>query len=53
MPSGPKEVSLQDEKVIEVLSRPLSQKLINSNIPARLAYTGRDGAPRVIPIAFH
>ena len=26
---------------------------MHSNIPARLAYIGRDGAPRAIPIAFH
>lgn len=44
---------MQHEQVMEVLNRPLSQELIGSNIPARLAYTGRDGAPRVIPIAFH
>ena len=25
---------------------------MNSNIPARLAYTGADGFPRVIPIGF-
>ena len=44
---------MQHEQVIEVLNRPLGQELLTSNIPARLAYTGRDGAPRVIPIAFH
>ena len=38
---------------IQVLNDPLAQELLNSNIPARLAYTGRDGAPRAIPIAFH
>jgi hypothetical protein len=27
--------------------------LMNSNIPARLAYIARDGSPRAIPIGFH
>ena len=39
--------------VLQVLNDPLAQELLRSNIPARLAYTGRDGAPRAIPIAFH
>jgi hypothetical protein len=34
------------------LHRPLSAELLASSIPARLAYTGRDGAPRVVPVAF-
>jgi hypothetical protein len=38
--------------VAEVLARPISQELLGSSIPARLAYVGADGAPRVIPIAF-
>ena len=36
----------------EVMSRPISKQLVDSNIPARLAYTALDGTPRVIPIAF-
>src|SRR5262245_30827010 len=40
------------EEIGQVLSRPISQRLLASNIPARLAYTGRDGMPRAIPIAF-
>jgi hypothetical protein len=40
-------------EIIDILSKPLSRQLMASNIPARLAYTGRDGAPRVIPIAYH
>ena len=39
-------------EVAEVLAKPISQELLGSPIPARLAYTGLDGAPRVIPIAF-
>jgi hypothetical protein len=36
-----------------MLSTPVAQALIHSTIPARLAYTGRDGTPRVLPIWFH
>jgi hypothetical protein len=38
--------------VAGVLAKPLSQELLGSSIPARLAYLGTDDAPRVIPIAF-
>lgn len=38
--------------VTEILARPLCQQLMASGIPARLAYTGLDGDPRVIPIGF-
>jgi len=41
------------DDVLQILHDPLAQELLHSNIPARLAYTGRDGAPRAIPIAFH
>jgi len=41
------------EEIAAVLAKPISQQLLNSNIPARLAYTGLDGAPRVIPLGFH
>ena len=44
---------MQHNDVLQVLNDPLAQELLGSNIPARLAYTGRDGAPRAIPIAFH
>ena len=39
-------------EVTQILAKPLSQELLASDIPARLAYTGVDGDPRVIPIAF-
>jgi hypothetical protein len=38
--------------VAEVLAKPISQELLGSSIPARLAYVGVDGAPRAIPIGF-
>ncbi len=34
------------------LAKPISQELLDSSIPARLAYVGTDGDPRVIPIGF-
>jgi hypothetical protein len=36
-----------------LLQHPASKELLQSNIPARLAYVWLDGTPRVIPIWFH
>jgi hypothetical protein len=36
-----------------LLQHPASKALLESNIPARLAYIWTDGTPRVIPIWFH
>ena len=36
-----------------LLQHPASLELLNSRIPARLAYVWMDGTPRVIPIWFH
>jgi Pyridoxamine 5'-phosphate oxidase len=38
---------------LELLRHPASQALLQSTIPARLAYVWTDGTPRVIPIWFH
>ena len=38
---------------VALLNDPVAQKLLHSTIPARLAYTWRDGTPRVVPIWFH
>jgi nitroimidazol reductase NimA-like FMN-containing flavoprotein (pyridoxamine 5'-phosphate oxidase superfamily) len=43
---------MDHDEVIAVLEKPISQRLLGSNIPARLAYTGLDGDPRVVPVAF-
>ncbi|WP_214402304.1 pyridoxamine 5'-phosphate oxidase family protein [Pseudonocardia lacus] len=43
---------MDHHEVAEVLDKPISQELLGSSIPARLAYVGVDGAPRAIPIAF-
>jgi len=39
-------------EVTAVLAKPISQQLLGSSIPARLAYVGVDGEPRAIPIGF-
>ena len=36
------------EEIAEVLAKPISRELLGSSIPARLAYVGVDGGPRVI-----
>jgi len=41
-----------DTDVSEVLAKPISQQLLGSDIPARLAYVGIDGDPRVVPVGF-
>ena len=38
---------------LALLHTPVAQTLLHSTIPARLAYTGRNGTPRVLPIWFH
>ena len=43
---------MKHEEIAEVLAKPISQELLGSSIPARLAYVGVDREPRVIPIAF-
>lgn len=37
----------------ELLEDPIAQELLESTIPARLAYNWKDGSPRVVPIWFH
>ena len=38
---------------VELLQQPASKELLQSKIPARLAYVWIDGTPRVVPIWFH
>ncbi len=38
---------------LSLLEDPVAQRLLQSTIPARLAYVWPDGTPRVIPIGFH
>jgi hypothetical protein len=38
---------------LDLLQHPASKELLQSRIPARLAYVWTDGSPRVVPIWFH
>jgi hypothetical protein len=38
---------------VGLLRDPVAQQLLQSKFPAHLAYTWRDGTPRVVPIGFH
>jgi hypothetical protein len=40
------------DEISEILAKPYAQQLLNGPEPARLAYNGLDGDPRVIPIGF-
>src|SRR6476660_10001616 len=39
-------------EIAEMLAKPYAQQLLNGPEPARMAYDGLDGDPRVIPIGF-
>jgi nitroimidazol reductase NimA-like FMN-containing flavoprotein (pyridoxamine 5'-phosphate oxidase superfamily) len=43
---------MRPEQVTKVMHDLLSQELLHSAIPVRLAYNGKDGLPRAIPIGF-
>jgi hypothetical protein len=43
---------MRHEQVVEELAKPIAQELLHSSIPARLAYVGVDGDPRVVPVGF-
>jgi PPOX class probable F420-dependent enzyme len=36
-----------------LLAHPIAEELLQSRLPARLAYIARDGTPRVVPMQFH
>src|SRR5689334_19807982 len=40
------------EQIAEIVAKPYSQELITGPEPARFAYNGLDGDPRVVPIGF-
>ncbi|MFL6077032.1 MAG: pyridoxamine 5'-phosphate oxidase family protein [Mycobacteriales bacterium] len=44
--------TLSTQDIAEVMNRPYSRELLASHIPARLAYTGLDGDPRVVPVGY-
>ena len=43
---------MNKDEIAEILAKPYAQQLLNGPEPARLAYNGLDGDPRVIPIGF-
>lgn len=40
-------------EIAEILAKPYSQQLLSGTVPARFAYIGLDGGPRVVPVGFH
>ena len=44
---------MNKQEIAEILAKPYSQDLLSGKIPARFAYIGLDGDPRVVPIGFH
>ena len=43
---------MTEQEIAEILAKPYARQLVNGAEPARMAYNGLDGAPRVIPIGF-
>ncbi|MEU4607067.1 pyridoxamine 5'-phosphate oxidase family protein [Kribbella sp. NPDC023972] len=43
---------MDKHEIAETLAKPYAQQLLNGPEPARFAYDGLDGDPRVIPIGF-
>jgi hypothetical protein len=44
---------VEPNEVRGVMDDPVARRLLASANPARLAYVAADGAPRVVPVAFH
>ena len=44
---------MRPEELASELGHPGAQELLRAGVLARLAYLGRDGLPRVVPIGFH
>uniref|UniRef100_UPI003F498F62 pyridoxamine 5'-phosphate oxidase family protein n=1 Tax=Actinomadura sp. CA-154981 TaxID=3240037 RepID=UPI003F498F62 len=44
--------AMSDQDITEVMNRPHARELLASPIPARLAYTGLDRSPRVVPVGY-
>jgi nitroimidazol reductase NimA-like FMN-containing flavoprotein (pyridoxamine 5'-phosphate oxidase superfamily) len=45
-------MKMKHDEVMAIMNDPLAQELLFAPMPARMAYTGLDGFPRVIPIGF-
>jgi Pyridoxamine 5'-phosphate oxidase len=44
--------TMRTQDIATVMTKPISQQLLGSSIPARFASTGLDGDPRVVPVGF-
>lgn len=44
---------MEPDEVTAVLDDPVAQELLASTVPARFAYTARDGTPRVVPVGVY
>lgn len=51
-PDNGRQSTVDQHQITEILSKPYAQQLLDTTDPLRLAYTGLDGDPRVIPIGF-
>jgi len=47
------DVMVATQGSVDLLQDPVAESLLQSRVPARLAYTWLDGTPRVVPIWFH
>jgi hypothetical protein len=45
-------MTMSEAELAALFADPVAQKLLAASLPARLAYTGTDGAPRVVPIGW-
>jgi Pyridoxamine 5'-phosphate oxidase len=52
MGAGAEEKDMDRQDVAAVMAKPISRELLGSSIPARFAYIGVDGDPRVVPVGF-
>jgi hypothetical protein len=44
--------TMSEAELDTLFADPVAQRLLAASLPARLAYTGKDGAPRVVPISW-
>jgi hypothetical protein len=44
---------MQRDAIIELMQDPVAQGLLKAPVHARIAYSARDGSPRVVPIGYY
>jgi hypothetical protein len=45
---------MEHAQIIELLTEdPVARQLVNTSIPARMAYIATDGTPRAVPVVYH